>query len=205
MNSTSKTIAKLLSVVTMAINVAYSALALAVGIFSSTKFMAMNTTLNYIAFPAYYLPDLQTLHRTNKLQATCSTPESSPALLLRQWTLTYRTGHLIGPASVILSTAAFIYASRTCPPELKTQLYAAAASAAVAFPFTVVFIVPVNLELFRRVDALEASENLAEQEKMAGGDTQALITKCLWYSKIRALMPVPAVVLAVYTIFQMLH
>jgi hypothetical protein len=179
----------------MAPDITHSVLALAIGITSSTTFLAMNSTINYIAFPSYYLRKVQA--------STTSAPESSPALLLRQWALTFRNGHAIGPTTTILSTIAFIYAARTAPADLQPLLYVATASAAAGFPFTVAFILPVYNELYRRVDALEKTREKEEQEKIAGGDTLTIIANCLWLSKIRAVLPVPAISIGIYAIWAM--
>ena len=188
----------------MATAISHTALALAIGICSCTTSVAMNTTLNYIAFPAYNLPAVASKQNQKTSNPPTNKPESSSALLLRQWALTYRTGHLVGPASVILSTAAFLYASQVCPAQLQNELYLAATSAGIAFPFTVLIILPVNVELFKRADALEASRagSRDQQNRTVGKDASALIEKCLWYSKIRAVMPAPAILLAMHALYQ---
>jgi hypothetical protein len=181
-------------------DMAHSILALAVGIPSSTTFVAMNATLNYIAFPAYYLPSVLGGSGTGPSKTS---PESSPALLLRQWSLTYRTGHVVGPTSVILSTISFFYAAWTGPDDLRFSLYIATASAAIAFPFTVAFILPVNLELFKQAHAVQKSRDAEEQDKVAGAATLGLIAKCLRLSKIRAVMPVPTIGIGMYCMHAM--
>jgi hypothetical protein len=163
----------------MAVDIPSSILALAIGITSSTAFVGMNSTINYIAFPSYYLPTVQNAQKSNASSEKKPPAQSSPVLLSRQWAFTYRTGHAIGPASLILSTACFLYASRTCPIELRPLLYVGAVSAGLGLPFTVAFILQGNNELYRRADAIEASQDAEEQERLAVGDTQAMIAKCL--------------------------
>ena len=169
-------------------------LALAIGITASTTFVTMNSTFVYIAFPAYYLPPLGT---------KTTTPESSAILLLRQWALTYGTGHAVGPYSLIIGTAAFSYALMTTPVHMRALLVCATVSTAVGFFFTVAFMLSINNELYRRAHPLEFA-NKEEQLRIATGDTQVLIQKCLWLSGLRAVMPVPAIVLGMYVMFRLM-
>jgi len=200
----------------------HSILAAAAGITSSTIFFAMNTTLNYIALPCYLLPPPRS---KSKRGTDNNNPEASTDLILRQWEMTYSTGHMIGPGSCIFSTLAYLYAARTSPGEnfsLQGWYYFAAACAATAFPFTVLFILPTNDELYRRAASLKQqaqTQNPESQErkkpeteigqgngkgkgksKFEGVDTLTLIRKCHFLSKVRALMPVPAIMVALYAI-----
>ena len=191
----------------------YAVQAATVGVVSCTVFFAMNTTLNYIAMPAYLLPSIplrsDSQHRDHR---GANRPEASTDLILRQWELTYSTGHMIGPASCVLSTLAFLFAAWAVPnngSQTRSWYYFAAVSAAIAFPFTVIWILPVNNELYRRA---ERSKHLNETRKpssdatlggkatqeLEGVDTLTLIARCLYLSKIRALMPLPAILAAAY-------
>jgi hypothetical protein len=86
---------------------------------------------------------------------------------------------------------------------LRLLLYLGAVSAGLGFPFTIAFILQGNNELYRRADAIEASQDAEEQERLADGDTQAMIAKCLWYSKLPSVMPVPAIAIGIYSIYIM--
>ncbi|KAL6249230.1 hypothetical protein RBB50_004293 [Rhinocladiella similis] len=205
----------------------------------------MNTTLNYIALPSYLLPSY-TIHtkvaaKGSKDRST-NDPEASTDLVLRQWEQTYARGHKVGPGSCVLSTASFLYAARMVPasrgveavnPDLKGWYYVAAAFAAVAVPFTVLFILPTNNELYRRAAAArsaqkevkaasqrqddsthaqgvskgrsprttgDAGSELSSQHRVQDLDTLTLIRNCLLLSKFRAFMPLPAILIGVWTI-----
>ena len=195
-----------------------------VGVVSCTVFFAMNTTLNYIAIPAYLLPSRPLRSETQHQRHRGSNSlEASADLILRQWELTYSTGHMIGPASCILSTLAFLFAAWMLPnnvSQTRSWYYFAAVSAAMAFPFTVIWIFPVNDELYKRAARLnhlnEARKPSGQRhiktgtdvnhgtiegkttQNLQGVDTLTLITRCHYLSKIRALMPIPAILAAAY-------
>ena len=193
----------------------YAVQAATVGIVSCTVFFAMNTTLNYIAMPAYLLPARPSRSGTrHQSHGRSNSPEASTDLILRQWELTYSTGHMIGPASCVLSTLAFLLAAWMLPnngPQTRSCYYFAAVSGAMAFPFTVIWILPVNNELYKRA---ERSKRPNESKKPSSGaklegkatqdlervDTLTLIARCLYLSKIRALMPLPAILAAAYAL-----
>lgn len=198
----------------------HSLLAAAMGITSCTVFFAMNTTLNYIALPCYLLPPQSQSESKQGANDDNTDPEASKDLILRQWETTYAIGHFVGPGSCIFSTLAFLYAAQTLPVDsvdLKSVYYFAAACAAMAVPFTVVYLLPTNDELDRRAGLLRdgpktripgkeeqstAKTNTVQRKgkgksepAIQGVDTLTLIRKCLFLSKIRALMPLPAVML----------
>ena len=203
----------------------HSLLAAAVGVTSCTVFFVMNTTLNYITLPSYLLPPLPPRSKSKRgtNDSNKDELEASTDLILRQWEVAYSRGHLIGPGSAIFSTLAYLYAAQTSPGNnfnLKGWYYLAAASAATALPFTVLFILPTNDELYRRAESLRHQVNTqnpdsVEQRKaeadidqgkgkgkseVDGVDTLTLIRKCHFLSKIRALTPLPAIVVALYAI-----
>ncbi|KAJ9603161.1 hypothetical protein H2200_012456 [Cladophialophora chaetospira] len=160
----------------------------------------MNNTICYIALPSFLLPRLERNVNQDK-------PESSTELILRQWELTYSRGHWIGPASAVINAITFIYAAQTSPPSVKSLYYIAAACAGGAFPFTVLFILSTNNELYRRADLLRAQTTGDERTGMLKGKSQfdadgtlTLIRKCHFWSTIRAWMPFPAIVIALYAI-----
>lgn len=170
---------------------AYSLLAATLGVVSSTVFFTMNTTLNYIALPAYFIPRGRDRARPAAPSARSnidpnSTPNPDPDLdqdhILQQWAYTYSSGHLVGPGSSILSTTAFVCAAWTAPSgtvpssgqtgvAVSTMYYAAAVSAFVAVPFTVLFILSTNDELYRRADLLEKKANTTT-DPSSGSDSE---------------------------------
>jgi hypothetical protein len=187
----------------------YHLLAATAGLTSSTIFFTMNTTLNYIALPSILLPALPQSGRSKQHSTNTGTkdPESSTDLLLRQWELIYATGHLIGPFSAVFSPVAFLTAAATLPTtvgdaNLKTCYYFAALCAGMAFPFTVLFVLSTNNELYRRAELVRKGqgEGKSTRSGIQGTDTLTLIRKCHFMSKIRAVMPLPAIIAAVYAI-----
>ena len=159
------------------------------------------------------------LHRISKLSApeeniaTASSnnepPESSSILLLRQWDSTYTTGHLLAPGTTLFSLLAYLVAARLAPSNVKKCYYLAAASAAAALPFSILFVIPKNSELYRRSAVLRQrndpqTENthLEGKGKFAGADNVTMIREGLVYSKIRALLPVPAILISFYAVMK---
>ena len=190
------------------------------GLTTCTTFFTMNTTLNYVALTSVFMPRLS---KDNKnldsyhQHPTITNAESSPDLLLRQWGFIYATGHLVGPFSALFSPAAFLYGAFQLPPQLaqlRTWFFLAALSGGMAFPFTVVFLLGINDELYRRVGLLRArvrgesvsgggEEKVQRRLGVRNAATMTLIRKCLFLSKLRAVMPVPAMGIAVYLILRM--
>ncbi|KIV78218.1 hypothetical protein PV11_09956 [Exophiala sideris] len=171
----------------------------------------MNTTLNYIALPGYLLSPLPQSESKQTIDDNKRNPEASIDLILRQWAHTYATGHKVGPASANFSTLAFLYAAWTLPADsldLKRCYCFAAVCAFVVVPFTVLCILPTSDELYRRADFVKETDVKASQGTGKGEsksqiqdvDTLTLIRKCHFLSKIRALMPLPAILAGLYTI-----
>jgi hypothetical protein len=194
----------------------YSLLAAAAGLTSCTVFVTMNTTMNFIALPCYMLAPLP---KSKADPIALGTYQSSSDVILRQWETTYARGHTVGPGSAIFSTIAFLYAARTTADTLglRAWFYVAATCAGMAIPFTVLFMFPTNDELLRRTELVrkgsgvgDASRSNETQEKgkgkenadseVQGDDTLTLIRKWHFLSKIRAVTPLPAIVVAFYAI-----
>jgi len=191
--------------------ISQSLLAAAAGITSCTIFLAMNTTLNYIAIPGYLLSPVPRSKSEQGTDTHRNAPEASTDLILRQWEHTYARGHMVGPVSANLSTLAFLYAAWTLPYDdldLRRCYYLAAISAIVVVPFTVLFIFPTNEELYRRIDLLRKADAKTGQAEGKGQskseiqsmDTLTLIRKWHFLSKVRALMPLPAILVGIYAL-----
>lgn len=128
-------------------------------------------------------------------------------LLLRQWDATYTTGHLLAPGTTMFSLLAYLVAARLAPPNIRTYYYLASASAGAALPFSILFVIPKNSELYRRSAVLKQRNDpsveraqLEGQGRFVGVDNVQLIREGLVYSKIRALLPVPAMIISLYAI-----
>ncbi|KAF4551143.1 Hypothetical protein D9617_14g075990 [Elsinoe fawcettii] len=161
---------------------------------STTTFTTMNLTLNHVAFPSYLLPLLPSPSSRSPSSRSFQEYESSPALLLRQWTLTYSRGHFIGPATVLLSTFLFLYFSFLFP-ELAWWYRFAALSAFIPFPYTAVWLLPVNDRLYAIGEELEQRVRKGEVDGLGeteGEEVIRLIGRCLRLSRLRAVMSVPA-------------
>lgn len=158
------------------------------GFVSSSVFYCMNTTINYLTFPAILLG--QPPHPGSKASGdffvpAMDVPASSVSHLNRQWQEIYFRGHRVGPALAIMGGTVFSTASYLADQGLVKQVFAAATVSSFAIvPYTILFMLSTNDELHRRSFAIVkdplASKNMDESE------TAALLSKWVALNKIRA-------------------
>lgn len=147
----------------------------------------------YHALPALLLPDGPVSRRT--------TPAGPH--ILQQWQLLLHRGHYTFTGNAILAASAFFYAGRQ-PPETsylqKRLCYAAAGLDLAVIPFTLMFVVPVNVELLQR--AARARKGVAESSSASETGLKMLSDVDLirwwgWLGTIRAVFPLVAIAMTI--------
>lgn len=160
-----------------------SRIAVVVGLFCSTTFSSGNLVMIYHALPALLLP--YAADSTGK--APLGPP---PSHLLQQWKLLFDRGHYTFPGNAILAASAFFYAGRQLSETFYTQkrLYYIAALLDIAvIPFTLILVVPANVELLKR--EAWARKGIEEKEPRSGTGPERLETVDLirWWGRLGAI------------------
>ena len=120
------------------------------------------------------------------------------ALLYRQWARMYHYGHLIIPAMAVGTSLLYGY---TCTQKREAQkpwgLFAWAGLVTVSIaPFTWIFMVPINDELFR----LESATN-AEPSPLGLSEAKQLVLRWSWLHFTRSLLPLMGAILGILGTF----
>ncbi|KAH8649309.1 hypothetical protein BX600DRAFT_474899 [Xylariales sp. PMI_506] len=175
----------------------------AAGIVSSSMFLAMNYTINLVAFPLVFLgevPKSTDQHATSSrfLIPATNTPSAPVSLINRQWKEMYERGSRGGIATSIVSGLAFLGAAYVAWPissEAACLFVAAALFQMSAGPYTWFVILPTNEILHRRADDIGAGR--APTIKSGELDTISLIKKWLGMNKTRANLAVASIGLGI--------
>jgi hypothetical protein len=170
------------------------------GLIASAAFFTMNTTLNYIAFPSYFVSK----------RSAFNNPETSNLLLL-QWRETYQRGHTVGPPLAIFQSAAYMLTAYQSGLEtVSGRCYMASAICAVAVvPYTLLIMLETNKFLLEETDVAEriiGNDSDDQRELLVGGKLKIRASEALqkWIamSKTRAVMPLGSIAFALAAIWQ---
>lgn len=153
------------------------------GILSSSAFVGMNTTINYITMPTLllgHLPQAKSQADSNRSSSNTGTISH----LNRQWQEVYNRGHLVGPALAVLGGISYGSAAYFVEEAIAKRVFGAAAVSMIAVvPYTLLFMVPTNNELHERANAAGKGSSTAHSDKQS---TLDLVLKWVSMSKTRA-------------------
>ena len=177
-------------------------IASSLGLVAGSIAFAMNTTLNYIAMPCYWIAHERMQQSQNQSTTT--------ALIVHQWRETFWRGHSVGPGLHIFIGFTYLYAAYQVHFSSSAgRLYlASSVCGGAVVPFTIVFMHKINDELLRIADTVfqPSKKRIAEsrEPEMRGieeeEEAKKLLHKWTGLSKIRALMPLVAVGFALYAL-----